>query len=242
MRASFVRMQWENRAQTIASFLFEPSGQYRYEAGQYSVFTIPHHMPDNRGTSRTMTLSSSPTEDLLKITLRLFGNEGSSFKRALIALHPGDEVTIFESMGDLVLPLDTSQPLLFVAGGVGVASYVGMMQWLLDKRQQRDITLLYAVSRPDDIILQQPFDAYAGRYPLTKQLYTPIVNSAYDFIGDIIRGHLSGAAIVPYIRPETLVYLSGPENMVTDLLVELKTDGVSNQQIIFDYFEGYTGI
>jgi len=189
-----------------------------------------------------MTLSSSPTEDLLKITVRLFGNEGSSFKRALIALNPGDEVTIFESMGDLVLPLNTAQPLLFVAGGVGIVSYVGMVQWLLDNREQRDITLLYAVSRPDDIILQQPFDAYAGRYPLTKLLYTPLVNSAYDFIGDVIQRHLSGTEIVPYIRPDTLVYLSGPETMVTDLLAQLKTAGVSNQQIIFDYFEGYTGI
>jgi len=42
MKAGFVRLQWENAAQTIATFFFKPAGTYRYEAGQYAVISLPY--------------------------------------------------------------------------------------------------------------------------------------------------------------------------------------------------------
>lgn len=245
MRAAFVRREWENQAQTVLSVYFRPASRYRYEAGQYASVTIPHDQPDNRGDNRVMTLSSSPDDELLKITMRIYGPDGangSSYKRAIMKLRPNDAVTIQESMGDLVLPLDASIPFVFVAGGIGIASFVGMVQRLSDHSDQRDITLLYAVARQDDIILQKPFETYGAVYPLTSILHTPDVNTAHAFNGKIEHTRLTAQDIKQYIRPNSLVYLSGPETFVAGLLRDLLADGVPRGQIVFDYFDGYVGL
>jgi ferredoxin-NADP reductase len=242
MRATFVKLEWENQAQTIGSFYFKPAGRYRYDAGQYAVLSVPHESVDNRGDSRTMTLSSSPNDRLLKMTMRVFLDDSSSFKEALLGLMEGDSVTIFEAMGDLVLPMDSSIPLVFVAGGVAIASYVGMMQWLLETRDQRDISLHYAVAGPDDVVMQKPFDDYATAHNLTRSLYTPNVNTPRafeDFRGEVVHDRLTGDAILRQAKPDSLFYLSGTESMVENLRTQLIEKGISNQNIVFDYFDGY---
>jgi ferredoxin-NADP reductase len=243
MRAVFVSSEWENNAHTIISFYFKPDSLYRYVAGQYAVITVPHANPDSRGESRTMTLSSSPGDDLLKITLKVFNADGSSYKRALQALRPGDAVTIYDAMGDLVLPLDVSIPLVFVAGGIGIASYVGMVKWLLDTHDNRDVTLLYSVARPEDIVLQTVFDSYGSQHGLTKILFMTNLNSSVapgKFTGEVAPRRLSASDVIRHTTADSLVYISGSETMVDSLRSDLAASGFSNQRIIFDYFEGYT--
>ncbi len=241
MRATFVQMHWENDDQTIVSFSFMPKGRYRYEAGQYAVISLPHDDPDDRGIERTMTLSSSPDDDLLRMTMRIYG-EGSSFKKALLALRPGDQVTIFDALGDFVLPLDTSIPLVFVGGGVGIASYVGMLRWLTAHQERRPITLLYAVRCSGDIVLQEIFDSYSSQFPITKILYLSDGRQRTACAGKVIRQRLGADDILEHLKSDGLVYLSGPEIMVENLISGLKLAGIHNQQIVFDYFDGYSEI
>jgi ferredoxin-NADP reductase len=240
MRATFDHLKWENQAQTIATFYFRPEGRFRYEAGQYAVIDVPHAGADNRGTSRTMTLSSSPNDPLLAMTMRLYAPRASStFKQALLRLQAGDSVTIYDAMGDLILPLDESIPLVFIAGGVGIASFVGMMKWLHQQRQYRSVTLHYAVAAAGDIVLQKPFEAYASFNHLTRSLYTPDVNSAHAFGGQVVPRRMAAADILPAIERESLIYISGTEKMVEDILHQLIDAGVARRQIVFDYFDGY---
>ncbi|HEX8226446.1 MAG TPA: FAD-dependent oxidoreductase [Candidatus Saccharimonadales bacterium] len=244
MKAAFDHMRWENDAQTIATFFFRPASRYRYEAGQYAVISVPHTRPDARGIERTMTLSSSPNDDLLSMTMRIFRRRSSTFKSALLALQPGDEVTIYDSMGDLVLPLDASVPLVFIAGGVGIASYVGIMKWLLQQGERRSVTLHYAVAQTEDIVIQKPFDKYAAFSHLTKTIYcsgyTPDFNSAHAFTVRVLQRRMTAADIVPTLQPEALIYISGTEKMVEDILHQLEAAGVQRRRVVFDYFDGYS--
>ena len=47
-------------------------------------------------------------------------------------------------MGDFVLPKDTTLPLVFVAGGIGVTPIRSMVKWLTDTDQKRTIHVIYA--------------------------------------------------------------------------------------------------
>jgi glycine betaine catabolism B len=224
MRATFIRLEWENKARTIASVYLEPDSRYRYEAGQYADIIIAHENPDDRGTGRVMTWSSSPDEKLLKFTFKYYSDKGSSYKRALVGMKPGDSVTIHESLGDLVLPMDPAIPLVWVAGGVGIASFIGMARFLTDHQEKRGITLHYAVSSEDDIIWQGLFNAY----PLNMKLY---VSSARRLkVQDILDDTL----------PETLVYISGTEKLVEAMRNGLEAAGIPRSRIVFDYYEGYS--
>jgi ferredoxin-NADP reductase len=236
MKARFIRMEWENDLRTIASFYFEPLGRYRYEAGQYAELSVPHEPFDNRGYSRTMTLSSSPHDPWLRFTMRLLPTGGSSFKQALQALAPGAVITIFDAMGDLVLPLSAEIPLVFIAGGVGVASFSGMTKFLAETDDARPVQLHYTVARPGDVVLQESFNKYRH---LTNTLYTPSINSGHDYKGAVKQKRLEADDVLAMALPGSQFYISGTEKMVESLHHGLLDHGVDPMYIVFDFFDGY---
>lgn len=237
MKAFFEKFAWENEAETIATYYFWPEQSYSYLAGQYADFSLPHDH-DNRGEVRTMTLSSSPDESLISFTTRI-NPSASSFKKALDALQPGTEITVFEAMGDLVLPIDRSIPLVFVAGGLGIASFVGMIKWLIARHEQRNITVLYGFRSPKDIIMLQPYQEYATKFGLKLELYASDGSESFGSLALTPR-RLQAHDVVRYTSANSLIYLSGTETMVEHLRKELQSKhGVPGSQIIFDYFSGY---
>jgi len=242
MKARFVRFKWENETRNIATFYFRPQSDYRYEAGQYAVINIPYLNPDNRGTERTMTLSSSPHEPLLSITMKIYSKRGSSFKRTLLSLEQDYEVTIYDAMGDLVLPLDRAIPLVFIAGGVGIASFVGMIKWLRHTKDSRNISLFYAISHPADEVLQQPFHDYALTMPILQKTFVASQDVSEISNDQSSSARLTAADILPHLEDSSLIYISGTESMVESIRMQLIDAGVSRQQIVFDYFDGYASL
>lgn len=145
-------------------------------------------------------------------------------------------------MGDMVLPLDSSMPLVFVAGGLGIASYVSMISWLTEQQDARDITLLYAVSNTSDIIFQEQFDAYSSVGRFTKVLYTTDHKAGgISWAGEIVKSRITAADIIARAKPDAQIYLSGTESMVEQLRHDLQQKyAVPQYRIAFDFFEGYT--
>src|SRR6266568_8903150 len=97
------------------------------------------------------TMASSPTEKEIHIGVK-FSEPSSKFKRALLAMQPGDAVEVGQIAGDFTLPKDPAQKLVFVAGGIGVTPFRSMLKYLLDTGQKRDIVVLYVVTRPGDLV------------------------------------------------------------------------------------------
>jgi ferredoxin-NADP reductase len=241
MNARFINLEWENDARTIGTIYLQPDKPYYFTPGQYAGITVPHDNPDSRGLTRTMTFSSSSLDRLLACTIR-FGNSQSTYKHALLALKPGSKVGITDAMGDMVLPLDESIPLVFVAGGLGIASYVSMVRWLTTQKDKRDITLLYAVRDIGDIIFRKHFDAYSSIGTFKNILFT--TDHKVDSLlwnGEINKSRLTSADIHKYISDPTQVYLSGAEQMVEQFRRELlDTYKLPQYRLVFDFFDGYT--
>lgn len=242
MQARFIRLVWENDAKTIATVHCMPDRPYYFTAGQYADITIPHDHPDSRGTTRTMTFSSAPTDKLLAFTTRYGAHGNSTYKQRLLALPPNTPMTLTDAMGDMVLPLDAAVPLVFVAGGIGIASYVSMVRWLRSQQDTRNITLLYAVRDVRDIVFQPVFDEYAAIGTMRKVLYTTDNKAApLGWNGTVMASRLTSAHINAAALPEAQIYISGAEAMVEQLRTELQRDfGIEHYRIAYDYFDGYT--
>lgn len=213
----------EQLAGDIWTYFFDRPAGFSYLAGQYVEIAMTHKPVDNRGIRRTFTLSSSPTEKLLAITLD-FPENNSSYKLALKNLRPGDEVTIGEPMGDLVLPIDATRPLIFIAGGLGIASYRGMLKLLLDSNQPRVVELHYALR------------------DIKQKIYSDFLIKS---CAKLTHYHSPGQRLdVRYItsgKPaEALYFVSGSEHFVTQIKDNLLSRGVLSTAIAFDYFDGYT--
>jgi ferredoxin-NADP reductase len=127
-------------------------------------------------------------------------------------------------MGDLVLPLATDWPLVFVAGGIGIASFASMFQELLARKEERPIYFFYQLRSRREQIFRDLTDAY----PLELQQ------------NSIAPNQLSAKQIKDSTPPEALIYLSGSQKFVENLQTEFEKSGTPRQQILFDYYDGYS--
>lgn len=220
-------------AEHIWTFYFRPEKPVHYTAGQFIELTLKHDNPDDRGIRHWFTLSSSPTDELLSITTKFAAEGGSTFKKALKSLEPGAQLAISDPMGDFVLPKLIQTPLIFVAGGIGVTPFHSILSWLADTGEQRDIKLLYAVNKEEDIVFQDTFSK-AG-------VHATIVVSEPSPAWGGERGRLNAELILGLEKPseDTLIYVSGPEPMVEALEKDLANAGIDKRQIVTDAFPNY---
>lgn len=212
---------------SITSFYFEPEldQPLRYTAGQFIEMTLQHDS-DDRGTKRWFTLSSAPGNKQVTITSKHAAPDvrSSSFKTALWNLIPGTEVDISEPMGDFVLPKDSTTPLVFVAGGIGITPFHSIVEWLENNQQQRSIQLLYSVKTREEVVFSDLFDkSYIQLQTLVGQ-----PNLTAEQIIEKVGG-VDGKQ----------VYISGPEPMTEAIVEQFGKLGIGQDQLITDYFPGY---
>lgn len=224
-------------APTIELFTFEPQPKVNFVPGQFLEWTLPHSSPDSRGVRRWFTISSSPTEKLLLLTTR-FADKSSSFKTALRALKPHQQVFARGLEGDFVMPSDKTKPLVFIAGGIGITPFRSMIKYLVDSGERRDIILIYATKTAEDLVFMDLFHEASEAFGL--KIVTVVSNPPENWSG--YKGQISPAVIkeeVPDLLSQ-LFYVSGPEPMVEALSQLLGEMGVPRSNIRQDFFPGYT--
>lgn len=221
-------------------FIFKPPQKLAYTPGQYLEWTIPHSHSDSRGNRRYFTLASSPTEDAIHLAVK-FSEKGSSFKKALYNLDPKTVVSAGQLAGDFTLPKDQSIKLAFIAGGIGITPFRSMIKYLMDKKERRDIVLLYANKTKEDIAYKEFFDRASEEIGL-KIVHilseSNLTSSDFNFRTGLM-GQSTIEAEVPDFK-ERFFYLSGPHRMVTDFALIIKDMGVKGSHIKKDFFPGFS--
>jgi glycine betaine catabolism B len=219
-------------------FIFEKSRRFSFKPGEYMEWTLKHKNPDTRGNRRYFTLASSPTEDEVRLGVKFYA-EPSSFKNYLLNLPLGSEVVASGRAGDFTLPRDTKQGLVFIAGGIGITPFRSMIQYLLDKKEKRSITLLYSNMTVSDIAYKDIWGK--GKAQLGLKTVYAIVKPG-EQIGSEMR---AGLIDVKFIKNEVpdymdkIFYISGPHSMVDAFEKILKSMGVPSKNIKVDFFPGY---
>lgn len=228
MQATFESL--EQNSPDIVTFWFKPEHVLKYNAGQFIELTI-QHVADQRGQSRWFTLSSSPRGSLVSITTRL-ANVPSSFKASLRNLTAGDIVDISQPMGDFVLPKDRSIPLLFAVAGIGITPVKSIQQCLSDTAETREIVVLYAVRREADVVFEDIINkAKATLKIMVSRPLDPTIKPT----------RLTAKEIITEARTmnNPIIYLSGPEELIETLVVDIRKRGVKDSRLVTDYFQGY---
>jgi ferredoxin-NADP reductase len=207
----------------IWEYSFRPDHSVDFVPGQYVDLFLQDLTGDPRGGSRTFSITSLPADPSIRFITKHFGQQ-SPYKQALQSLPEGGSAWTSDAMGDLVLPKSTSTPLVFVAGGIGIASYASMLRDLIDRKEERSIFLFYYLrSRRERI-----FKDLTSAYPL----------QLHDMV--IAPNTLTAQEIKDSTPPNALIYLSGSQAFVERLRTDLETLGTLRSQIVFDYYDGYT--
>jgi len=214
----------------VVSFSFKPETPLSWQPGQYMHYVLPHPDSDDRGTERWFTNSAAPSEGKVMVSTRIDDAHGSSFKRALVALRPGDEVEADGPEGDFTVE-DESQQYIFVAGGIGITPFRSILTEAHAQGKQLNVDLLYA-NRDEDIPFKEQLESYAADNP---NLIIEYFMGSNKLGAETIKQRAENAG-------SALIYLSGPEPMVKGLAVELEQLGVDKGTIKLDDFPGYEGI
>lgn len=212
---------------TLYAFYFKKPSNFSFLPGQYMEWTLDHKKPDLRGNRRYFSLASSPTEDTILLAFRQY-TPSSSYKKAFIELPKGGKVIASSLSGEFVLPKDLSQPLCFIAGGIGITPFRSMIQYIVDTKTQCNIVLLNLVKIKEDEIFMDTFKAaekYGVKTITTETEYT--------------HTHLDEASVKKYVPDYKIrsFYLSGPQPMITVIKGMLKHLGI--KKIKTDFFPGY---
>jgi len=222
-----LKLKEKNKTAKVSyDFVFGMGKKLNFLAGQYMEWTLGHNHPDARGVRRYFTIAASPTEGNLRIGVK-FSPNGSSFKKTLSNLNPGDQIVASQLSGEFTLPKDAAKKLVFIAGGIGITPFRSMVKYLIDTKQKRDIVLLYSVKLEEEIVYQDIFEK-------AKEVGVQTVYVVTDKMGLLDEKMIKGKA--PDYK-NRIFYISGPHSMVDAFEKTLKNMGVSNIKI--DFFPGY---
>jgi glycine betaine catabolism B len=227
-------------------FIFAPNRKLAFAPGQYMEWTLGHEAPDSRGNRRYFTLASAPTEPEVRLGVR-FNDPSSTFKEALLELNPGDEIIAGQLAGDFTLPKDPKQPLVLIAGGIGITPFRSMLKYLLDQQQRRPITLFYGALTAQDFVYTDVFDQAAHKLGIrTVYIAEKAAEAGPGWAPDAVpagvrlTGRVNPKMIQTYAPryKQALYYISGPSVMVDAVQHMLRQMGIPEGQIKTDFFAG----
>jgi ferredoxin-NADP reductase len=209
----------------VKTFIFEPQEPISWQPGQYLHYVLDHPDPDDRGTERWFTIASAPFEKHIQITTRFDGERESSFKQALDAMKPGDEIEADGPKGSFTLQ-EGEHHHVFIAGGIGITPYRSMLVQLAHDGKATAIDLMYA-NRDDNFVFGAEL----------KELQAS--NPAFHIL-EFIDKRIEEPDLEKYLTDKTAVfYLSGPRSMVESYEQLFADRGIDKTAVMTDYFPGY---
>ncbi|NWD71706.1 ring-hydroxylating dioxygenase ferredoxin reductase family protein [Pseudomonas gingeri] len=145
---------------------------------------------------------------------------------------PGEKVSMSGPLGSFYLRAVT-RPLLFLAGGTGLAPFLSMLEVLAERREPQPIHLIYGVSRDQDLVM---LDALLG-------LCERLPNFSFvTCVSDPRTSHPRQGYVTQHIASEVLnagevdVYLCGPPPMVDAVRQHFKAQCVTPSNFHYEKF------
>lgn len=133
----FVLVEKKVEALDVTSLFLKPVDglEYNFIAGQY----VNIKPPTSSGYGKSYTISSSPDEGLICITIKRKGETSS----ALIDMEVGEKISLEGPFG-YFFPKDYDKEIVMIAGGIGVTPFYSVIKDIVSKDTKTKITLFYS--------------------------------------------------------------------------------------------------
>ncbi|MGZ3757049.1 MAG: 2Fe-2S iron-sulfur cluster-binding protein [Mucilaginibacter sp.] len=155
-------IKWET-VDTATFFLSEINGNpIKYTAGQFITLVFSHHAEEIR---RSYSLSSSPDEKLLSVTIKRITN-GEISRFMLTRVKVGDVLNAVEPAGRFTVN-DFAQPkdVFMFAGGSGIVPVFSQLKYILNQPGKSRLILIYSSQDPRSVLFKTDLDKLAKAYP-----------------------------------------------------------------------------
>ncbi|GGF73705.1 NADH oxidase [Paracoccus acridae] len=193
--------------------------------GQYVNIGVP-----GSTASRSYSFSSAPAEGRMEFLIKKIPDGLMSSWLARAA--PGDKLDLTGPMGSFYLR-DAGRPLLFLAGGTGLAPFLSILEVLARAGSRQQIHLIYGVTRDQDLVLVDRIAGFARRLP----------NFTFaTVVADDASAHPRKGWVTQHMPEDMLaagevdVYLCGPPPMVDAVRHYLDEKGVRPASFHYEKF------
>jgi ferredoxin-NADP reductase len=234
MRATVAEKREVAKGTLFVRFAVEDYPDYR--PGAYFWVELPDRgHSDEKGLRRHISLATSPTEkDAVGLATRL---RDTAFKQTLAELEVGDEVQVEEPKGSFLLPEDTGEEYVFVAGGIGITVFRSMLRFIADERLPYRVTLVYSNRDRESTAFLDEVEELERRIDGLRVVLTMTDEPGWegetrhldaDVLGELLGG-LEGKTF----------FVAGPPAMTEAVADSLLGAGLPEERVLASKFSGY---
>lgn len=244
----FIVWRKEEESQEITSFYLEPKDSRplpTFKPGQY--ITIQVEEPNLSSTPRNYSLSDSPNQDYFRISVKKELGKNSNAPNGIISSYLHDQVQVGDTLsvgapcGEFTLDSTSmdDQPIVFLAGGVGITPLLSMAKTMVDQAALAPLYFIHAsrnsvvhafdnevckmISDKDFVNTLFVYDA-----PLAADLKAGKCDSVGYVTADILREK------TPYESAH--FYVCGPHEFMHQMLTILDELDVEPTRIHYEFF------
>ena len=194
-------------------------------AGQYVNIDVP-----GSGQHRSYSFSSAPGESTIRFLIKKI--PGGVMSTWLESAQPGDRVDMTGPLGSFYLRA-VDRPLLFLAGGTGLAPFLSMLEILARANFRQRVHLIYGVTRDLDLVQVEAIEAFSAKLP----------NFTFcTVVADPASSHPRKGWVTQHMPDECLndgdvdVYLCGPPPMVDAVRRHFDENGTKPNSFHYEKF------
>jgi len=208
------------------SFIIQKPKNFNYIAGQHIFLEI------SKDNGKPFSLVSCPNENFLEFATIIRDN--SSFKNKLDKKKIGDELIVSGPYGKFYL--EDEEEAVFIAGGIGITPFMGIIRDVIQNEKDIKLTLLYSNKSEGRAAFKEELDLMNERSPNLNLIYT--MTEQEDFDGE--HGRINKEFIESHVSnpEEKSWFISGSPGFVQSISLMLKKE-FKIEKIKLDSFGGY---
>jgi len=226
-------------AERTMAFQFEKPEDFTFKAGQSIDMTLINPPEtDEEGDGRAFSIASAPDEPLLLVATRM---RDTAFKRLLAALPIGSQVKIDGPFGNLVLHNNQARAAVFLAGGIGITPFRGILLRAARERLPHRLFLFYSNRGPEDAPFMQELEALQRQNPNYTFVPTMTENRQSNCSWQGETGRIDQTLLARHLKSaeSPIYYVAGPPGMVRAMRTLLNRTGIDDDDIRTEEFVGY---
>lgn len=207
----------------------------RYVAGQYALLSLPGQIDEPRSYSFASATGQDGSQTLRFFIRQVPGGEMSSWAQGQVV---NTQVQVEGPYGDFYMresQAETSQPILCIAGGSGLAPIKALLEDALSFKNPRPVTFLFGARSQRDLYcleeIRQLQQEWAGEFTFIPVLSEEAEDSDWTGARGLVTEHLAR-----YCNADSQAYLCGPPAMLDAAEQQLQQLGVSANNIFSDKF------
>lgn len=197
---------------------------FTYRAGQAASLAAG-------GEPTPYSIASAPSETArhgwLEFLVKVDGS--NRFGAIVDSLDPGARLDLTGPAGAFTLDRASgAPPILFIAGGTGIAPMRSMIREAIESRPGERLSLVYSSRTPKEFAYLEELKALAGDGRLNLTL--TLTGDAQDWTH--ARGRTGISHLAELVVPDTTAFVCGPPSMVADVPTALASLGVPRARVI----------